>query len=520
MPDPCTLAELLAAGADDDTAILAPDRPSLRYGPLRAHLRAAAGELGRLGIGREDRVAIVLPNGPEAATAFLAVALGATAAPLNPAYTREEFEFYLSDLAVTALILEAGSDSPARAAAVARGVAILELSHAPSDPAGLFSLRPFSLSGAEGATARAASLAEFDETALLLHTSGTTARPKIVPLTQANLAISACNTARSLRLTRSDRNLNFMPLFHIHGLIGSLLAGLAGGGSVYCSPGFNALRFFHWLDESQATWYTGVPAMHQVIAGRALRSPEIVARSKLRFARSASSALSVGVLGEFEGIMRVPIVEAYGMTEAAHQIASNPLPPGARKPGTVGLPAGPDIAIMDARGRLLPGGETGEIVIRGANVFPGYLDNPAANARSFTKGWFRTGDQGLIDPLGYVTITGRLKEIINRAGEKVAPKEVDDVLAQHPAVAHAVTFPVPHAKLGEEVACAIVFKHHMRATEAELRELASRRLAAFKVPSRFIFLDHLPRTPTGKVQRLGLAERLGLVDRGQERARA
>jgi len=505
MSDSTTVLALLSVGAGADAALLAPERPVITYESLRQHIGDVAHQLNGLGVGRGDSVAIVLPNGPELAVSLLAVTVAATAAPLNPAYTADELAFYFDDLSVVALIVAAGDEGVAREVARARGIRILDLLVPPGAAAGKFELR-----GTAGPTVEHGGFAQADDIALVLHTSGTTARPKIVPLTQRNLAVAAGNVGVSLGLGPEDRCLNIMPLFHIHGMISGVLASLAAGGSVYCSPGFNALRFFTWLEESQATWYTGVPPMHQVIAGRAARNPEPIARSRLRFMRSASSALSVNVLAELEHAFGVPVIEAYGMTEATHQIASNPLPPKPRKPGTVGIAAGCDIAILNESGRHLSVSEIGEIAIQGEGVMGAYLDNPAANASAFVAGWFRTGDQGVMDAQGYLTITGRLKEIINRGGEKISPKEIDDVLYEHPTVAQAVTFALPHDKLGEEVAAAVVFKHRMSTTEQELKDFAAARLAPFKVPRLIVFCDHLPRGPTGKVQRISMAEQLGL----------
>jgi acyl-CoA synthetase (AMP-forming)/AMP-acid ligase II len=334
----------------------------------------------------------------------------------------------------------------------------------------------------------------------------------MVALTQGNLCASAANVAASLALGPGDRCLNVMPLFHIHGLVAAVMASLHAGGSVFCAPGFNALRFFGWLEESRATWYTAVPTIHQAVLDRAPRNVEVLERVRLRLVRSSSAALPPQVMARLEEVFRAPVIEAYGMTEAAHQMASNPLPPRARKPGSVGVAAGPEIAIMDGAGRLLPAGGTGEVVIRGRNVTAGYLGNAAANASAFAGGWLRTGDQGWIDDEGYLRLTGRLKEIINRGGEKISPREVDETLLDHPAVAQAVTFALPDAKLGEEVAAVIVLREGAAATEAEIRDFARARLAPFKVPRRVLFLAEIPKGATGKLQRIGLAEKLGLVE--------
>ncbi len=520
MTDATTLWNLLAAGADSAPAIGAPsasptsskdgahgapERKTLDFAGLRALAQKTVADLNALGIGRNDRVAIVLPNGPEMATAFMTIACGATTAPLNPDYKAEEFEFYLSDLGAKALIVEKGSASPAIGVAKKLNVPIHEISSNTDDPAGVFALP-----AGKGARPARGGMAEPGDIALVLHTSGTTSRPKIVPLTQANVTASARHIAATLRLAPADRCLNIMPLFHIHGLIAAVLSSIGAGASVFCAPGFNALRFFGWMDEVRPNWYTAVPTMHQAILTRAGRNLDTIERNPLRFIRSSSSSLPPQVMAELEEIFGAPVVEAYGMTEAAHQMACNPLPPAPRKPGTVGPAAGPDVAIMDMDGKLLARGETGEIVIRGPNVTPGYEANPKANAEAFTNGWFRTGDQGVMDEDGYIAITGRLKENINRGGEKISPREVDEVLMDHEAVGQVVTFAMPHPKLGEEVAAAVVLREGKTVTETELREFARTRLAEFKVPRKILFLAEIPKGATGKLQRIGLAEKLGL----------
>ena len=398
-------------------------------------------------------VALVLPNGPEAATVFLGVAAHCASAPLNPAYTESELAFYLDDLDAALLLVPAGEGEAARRVAAARGIAVADVVVAAGSAAGRFELGGADRAAA-GTKSPALAPARPAGLALVLHTSGTTSRPKMVALTQRNLCASAANIAGSLALGPADRCLNVMPLFHIHGLVAAVLASLHSGGSVFCAPGFNALRFFAWLEESGATWYTAVPTIHQAVLDRAPRNADLLERIHLRLVRSSSAALAPQVMARLEDVFGAPVIEAYGMTEAAHQMASNRLPPGARKPGSVGVAAGPEVAIMDGAGRLLPAGETGEVVIRGSNVTAGYLANPQANASAFTAGWLRTGDQGWMDEDGYLRLTGRLKEIINRGGEKISPREVDEALLDHPAVAQAVTFALPDEKLGEEVAAA------------------------------------------------------------------
>jgi acyl-CoA synthetase (AMP-forming)/AMP-acid ligase II len=499
-----TLTGLLASARDDAVAIAAHGAPPLSYAALRALIDRTQRSLNELGIGRGDRIAIVLPNGPEMAATFLCVASAATSAPLNPAYKQDEFEFYIEDLKAKALIVESGSESPALRAAEKLGVAVITLTPEPQAGAGAFGL-----SGSSTGAAARPGTAEAQDIALILHTSGTTSRPKIVPLAHANIWTSARNIATSLELSANDRALNVMPLFHIHGLIAGLSAPLSRGGAVFCTPGFNALKFFAEMEEAKPTWYTAVPTMHQTILTRAGRHKEIIARHSLRFVRSSSSSLPPTVIGELEAAFKCPVIEAYGMTEAAHQMASNPLN-GLRKPGSVGIPAGPEIAIMDEVGRLLSRGETGEVVIRGENVTAAYENNPKANGEAFVNGWFRTGDQGVIDADGYLTLTGRLKEIINRGGEKISPREVDEALMDHPAVLQAVAFAVPHPMLGEDVGAAVVLREGLSATEQELGAFLSERLAAFKTPRKILFLAEIPKGATGKLQRIGLAQKLGL----------
>ena len=510
------LKDLPAAGADTAVAISTPGGKPLTYAGLRSLIAQSVQTLNALGVGRNDRVAIVLDNGPEMATCFLASASGCTAAPLNPTYRAEEFEFYLTDLRAKLLIVEAGKHTPAIDVARKLGVAIAELTPTPDAAAGTFGLTKRDQAGPTAATLKGG-YAAADDIALVLHTSGTTSRPKIVPLSQRNVCASAGNVRGTLALTAVDRGLNIMPLFHIHGLIAGLLAPLSAGSEVCCTPGFNALHFFRWMAEARPTWYTVVPTMHQTILSRAAKNADVIRANPLRFIRSSSSALPPQVIRELEETFGAPLIESYGMTEAAHQMASNPLPPSVRKPGSVGRAAGPEVGIMDSAGNLLPPGATGEIVIRGPNVTKGYENNPGANGEAFTNGWFRTGDQGVMDAEGYVSITGRLKEIINRGGEKISPREVDDVLMDHPAVQQVVTFAVPHDKLGEDVGAAVVLREGATATDKELREFCAQRLAQFKVPRTIVFLAEIPKGATGKLQRIGLAQKLGLARDAQRR---
>jgi acyl-CoA synthetase (AMP-forming)/AMP-acid ligase II len=501
-----TISALLEAGRDQAPAIGAPEQEALSHGELRALCTRTIASLNAMGIGRGDRIAMVLPNGPQMAAAFIAIACGATTAPLNPAYRAEEFEFYLSDLNAKALVILKGMESPALAVAEARGIPVVRL--VAGSKAG-----DFTLEGAPGAgMAAKAGFAEEGDIALVLHTSGTTSRPKIVPLSHTNVTASAYHIGNTLALREDDVCLNIMPLFHIHGLIAAVLSSVSAGASVVCTPGLSGFRFFTWLRDIRPTWYSAVPTMHQSLLDISPRFKDVIAAGRLRFIRSSSASLPPAVMAAMEETFGVPVIEAYGMTEATHQMASNPLPPALRFPGSVGIAAGPDIAIMDAEGMLLPSGEIGEVVIRGPNVTPGYENNPTANVSAFHDGWFRTGDEGILDPQGYLRLTGRLKEIINRAGEKIAPIEVDNILMEHPSVRQVVTFAMPSRTFGEDVAAAVVLHEGAEADMEALRTFVATRLAPFKVPRKIVFLEEIPKGATGKLQRIGLAQRLGVED--------
>ena len=503
-----SIVDALRATVDRDpeaVALLAPGRVAASYVDLLDQVDRIAQDLRAVGIARTDRVALALPNGPDAAACVLGVVAAAACAPLAPDLPVADFANQLSTLGARAVMVLRGHDTDARAAASSLEIPVVELE--PDDVAGSFRpIRPSS------GTAPRKDGVDGSDAALLLFTSGTTGSPKLVPLTERNLLRSAASVAETLRLGPADRCLNVMPLFHIHGIVAALLGSLVAGASVVCTEGFRPRDVPDWIEEFRPTWYTAVPTIHQamvqvarssVAAGRALPTT-------FRFVRSSSAALPAGVLEDLETMLGVPVIEAYGMTEAAHQMTSNPLPDEVRKPGTVGRPAGPDVAVLDGAGLVLPAGATGEVAIRGGSVMSGYLDNPDANAASFVNGWFRTGDQGRFDEDGYLTITGRLKELINRGGEKVAPREIDIALLEHPDVVEAAAFAIPHDRLGDDVAAAVVLRDRAEVTTAQLRIFVGERLAPYKVPRRIHVVDALPRGRTGKVERANLASILGL----------
>src|ERR1051325_8424512 len=492
---PTTLLDLFGAVPADRIAVVAPEQ-NLRvsYGALRSQVESLASALAAAGIGRGDRVAMALPNGLPAIVSFLAAALAGTAAPLNPGYKEDEFRFFLEDTNARVLLLPLEGAAEARRAAGDR-VRVLGVE---LDAAGTVRIPELSAGRPLAAPA-------VDDVALILHTSGSTGRPKRVPLSHANLSISARNVARSYALTPEDVSLCVMPLFHVHGLVASTLATLTAGGTVVVPEKFNPLSFWRVARDHGVTWYSAVPTLHQLLLARAPpRSARPPGAGKLRFIRSCSASLPPQVMHDLEAAFGAPVLEAYGMTEAAHQMASNPLPPAAHLPGSVGLGTDVQISIMAAEGHHLAPGQPGEVVIKGPNVTRGYENNPEANATSFFEGtaWFRTGDQGVLDENGYLTLTGRLKEMINRGGEKISPREIDEVLLAHPSVAEAVTFGTPHPTWGEEVAAAVQLKEPKESvSEADLLAFCKERLADFKRPKKIHITDAIPRTATGKIQR-------------------
>jgi oxalate---CoA ligase len=502
--DAVTLGALLrhhAARTPTSACILSATGDELPWHGLAQQLDRTCAMLRTRGLGPDARVALVMSNGPLLATAFLSVASAAACAPLNPAYKPDEFAFYLEDLKAAAVIVSADVAAAASIGAAKLGVPVFEV--VPDNTAlGLFDLA--------GAASGAASSSDpgADSIALLLHTSGTTSRPKLVPLRHSNLLASARNMGRTLALSAADRCLDLMPLFHIHGLVGGLLAPLAAGGSAVCPPSFRPDAFLAWHDATRPTWYTAVPTMHRVIATEA--AGRDLTGSRLRFIRSSSAPMPTSLFEDLVGVFGVAVTEAYSMTEAAHQMTCNPIAPGAQKAGTVGLPAGPKVSLLDERGHVLPPGETGEIAIRGASVMNGYEANPAANAGAFVDGWFRTGDQGRLDADGYLVLTGRLKEQINRGGEKISPFEIDTALLRHPEVAEAVAFAIPHPTLGEEIAAAVVLRPNAHATADDLQTFVRAGVAAFKTPKRILTLEQIPKGPTGKIQRRQMAALLGM----------
>ncbi len=497
-----TLLDLLHF-ADSHTAVIVPELSlHVTYDSLRRQVLEMANALASAGIRRGDAVAIALPNGLPAIVSFLAASIAGTAAPLNPAYPYEEFHFFLGDTNARVLLCPPVGAEFVRTAAADLKIPVFSVEmnergnvHLTGAPTGVTATNPTG-----------------DDIALVLHTSGSTGKPKRVPLRHFNLAVSSANIANTYGLSEEDVSLCIMPLFHIHGLIGSTMATLLSGGAVVVPTKFNALSFWRTVREHRVTWYSGVPAMHQLLMARTHHKP--AEADSLRFIRSCSAPLSSELIHKIEGVFGVPFVEAYGMTEASHQMTSNPLPPRHRKAGSVGVGAGLRISIMDKEGNHLGTSQRGEVVIQGANVFRGYENNPEANARAFVNGWFRTGDEGMLDEDCYLHLTGRIKDIIIRGGENIAPHEVDEILLLHPAVAAAVTFGCAHPTLGEEVAAAVVLHETHGATESVLIKHCRELLAEYKCPKKIYLVKTIPTTATGKIRRRAVAAALVDEQRG------
>ena len=473
----------------------------LSYGEFKIFNEKISRQLAATNVKNSDRAAIVLPNGPLMASSFLSISSYMSAAPLNPLYKQEEFEFYLDDLKPKFLLVEPNSKSLAVIAAKNLNIPVFEMKISDNQPLGTFELFDKETDYKNPN--------DYDE-ALVLHTSGTTSRPKIVPLSNLNIFTSAVNISKSLKLTTDDHCLNIMPLFHIHGLIAVLRASAKVGASICASNGFNALKFLDLAETQNITWYSGVPTMHQAILLRAQKNSDKAKKLNLRFIRSSSASLPPAIFKQLNDIFQTPVIEAYGMTEATHQMTSNPLPPAIQKPGLVGMPAGPEICIMNDKNEKLPQGEIGEICIKGDNVTNGYENNPEANKQSFINDWFRTGDEGFFDEDGYLKISGRLKEIINKGGEKISPLEVDNILMDFPPIDQALCFGYKDKMLGEDIAVAIKLKENKSCTEDDIKSYANEKLAKFKIPKKIFIVEDIPKGATGKLQRIGLAKKFGL----------
>lgn len=498
----------VSKNSGDKPALLGVSRESLSYGNLIAQIERTAGRLNQFGLGRGSRIGIAMANGPDAASCCLSVASAAAAAPLHPASTAAQFRSSFSIIKPDALIVEQESKSACLEVARQMGIPILRLISHREDPAGIFALE-----GAAGKTPVQRGLAEPGDIALLMHTSGSTSRPKLAPLTHMNVCSGSANNVVQLGLTSADRCLCVTGMYFTQGILVSVFSSLIAGGSAACTPGYDPVGFFEWLDEFDPTWYAAPAAIQKSILARSVLYPEKIARARLRVIRCSSAPASADFISRMEELFHAPMLDSYGMTETSSTIVGEPLPPGRRKSGSVGVAIGCDIKIVDERGLPRPAGDVGEVVVRGPNVIRAYEGDSEANKRSFFGEWLRTGDLGRLDEDGYLFLSGRIKEIINRGGEKISPVEIDEALNSHPAVAEALAFSLPDARLGEEIGAAVTLRDPSMASadlESALRNHVAARLPASRIPRRFIFLEQIPKGPTGKALRIGLAEKLGL----------
>ena len=499
---PRTIAELIETARvrwPSAQALLDQSGAVLSYEELASAVTGVGRRLREAGIGPADRVAIVCRPGQHCAVAVLSCLAHAVAAPLNPASTEETFLADLASLRARAVLTDGDPPEALRAALHHLGIPTVNL---PCEPISRWLPNEFCGSG---------SVMEPSHLALVLKTSGTTAVPKVVPLTPTHLLVSAYKVADVLHLQPTDRSLTMMPLFHVHGIVTGLLAPLSSGGSVICARGTDLVRILDLLHSLQPTWISAVPTVHQgLLKIWSEKKGSFDTCHQLRFIRSSSAPLPATVREQLEEAFQVPVIEAYGMTETAQMISSNRLPPEPRFPGSVGRMAGPEeVVVMGPGLEILPPGERGEVAVRGRNVIDGYEGMVSGWVTAASgKRWFLTGDEGYLNADGHLFITGRLKEMINRGGEKVIPRQVDEALLQHPAVEEAVAFSVPHPTLGQDLAAAVVLAPGAGTSENELRGHCLASLAPFQVPSQIIVLDELPKGSTGKLQRIGLAERL------------
>ncbi len=481
-------------------SIISEERSPLKIKQLNDVLLKNSKSLKYLDITKKNTVAIVLDNGLDFVVSFLSVINNCISAPLNPNYSIGEFEFYYGDLKPKLIITNFDEKHPSVVVAKKNNIKIIKISNCLLEVSSIKKINKDKIKK---------NIPTTKDIAIILHTSGTTSKPKMVPLNHENLLSSSDNISKTLKLKTKDKNIILMPSFHIHGIVASILAPLYAGSQIVVLPKFNVLTFYSYLDKYNPTWFTAVPTMLQSIKDRSKNNLNIIKNCKLRFIRSSSASLPVPILKDIEKIFGVPVIESYGMTEAAHQMTSNLLPPKKREVGSVGFPVGIKVRIFKDKNDLQIG-EVGEVIIKGKSVFKGYIAKPHTNASSFINGWFRTGDLGYFNKEGSLFITGRIKEIINRGGEKISPKEVDDVFMKNIKIEKAVAFSIKHEKLGEDICLAVVLKKGKKCSSSELKEFARNKLANFKIPKKIYFLDEIPTGATGKMQRIGLAKKLEL----------
>ncbi len=473
---------------------------SITFGEMRRRTRELAFVLSAAGFRKQDRIASLLNNGSAAAVALLGVtAAGGVAVPLNPNLTRAEIDWHLEHSKARFILTDERHADDLLPEGKRWELVIPGDQQPVEDPLVLIQLLP-AYSADQVAVDTAA--AEWTDPAIILYTSGTTGKPKGVILTHGNLLSNARGVQEAHRLTSQDTALCILPLFHINGLVVTLITSMLVGFSLVLPKKFSSRHFWQWIETYNATWFSAVPTILSILLHQPI--PSKAEFSSLRFARSASAPLPDAVLEDFEERTGIPVIESYGMSEAAGQVTSNPLH--LRKHGSTGLPFTNALQVVDGHGTPRSANQIGEVVLRGPNLTAGYLDNPTANEESFKGGWFHTGDLGYLDQDGYVFLVGRKKELINRAGEKIAPREVEEIIYRMPEIEQAAVVGVPDWLYGEEVACFLVLHPELSLTEERVTAHCSENLADFKVPKQVFFVEELPKGPNGKIQRRKLLE--------------
>lgn len=498
-----TIGAVIRAGAalrPKQAAIVGSQFAPLSYRELQDQIDEVRACLRQAGLGRDARIAVAIANSAEAALAIVAIACSAAAVPIDPKLTVAEVERCLLILRPSAVLLLRGASSAARSAAEQRGFPIIEADVAAG---GKFSLR---LTAPKVGAALPLDEPDPGAPAFILHTSGTTADPNLVPFSHRNVLAVTERLRTWFGLTPQDRCLNVSPVYYSHALTTTVLPPLLTGGSTAFPANATNVDLSEWFGELRPTWYSAGPTLHLSVLDKAEPRGDARTMHSLRFISSAGAALAREVHERLQTVLGVPVLEHYGSSETA-QIASNLPPPGPSKPGTCGIPWPDIMSIVGEDGKPVRAGECGDILVRGPSVTSGYLNAPELNRSAFVDGWYRTGDVGSLDADGFLTLHGRKKELINRGGEKIAPLEIDQALMRHPDVTQAAAYGVPHPRLGEDVAAAVVLRPGARTTAVELREFVGKELATFKVPRRIDIVDQLPKGITGKVQRNRLKEK-------------
>ncbi|WP_082646425.1 AMP-binding protein [Bradyrhizobium valentinum] len=482
-------------------AIVSATFAPLTYRDLQRQLDSIRRQLRLAGFDCNARIGVLMPNSTDAVLTIVAVACCSIAVPLDPRLSQAEIDQRLDMLRLNALLLPQGSASEARQAAELRRLPIIEAAPVGQGLLGLNIAVQVSNSPAIDAEPDPGS------PAFILQTSGTTAQPKLIPFSHSNMLAAAARLHSWFGLTHRDRCLSVSSPYYSHGLKVTVFTPLLTGGSIAVPANSAVVALDEWLDVLRPTWYSAGPTLHAAVLDKAASLEDAPAAHTLRFAVSGGAPLPEEVQDGLQRILGVPVLEHYGSSEAA-QIAANLPPPGPNRPGTCGQPWPDTVAIVGEDGHPLPAGERGEIWVRGPTVISGYLDASELNQAAFREGWFRTGDIGSLDGDGFLSLHGRLSELINRGGEKIAPAEVESALLRHPAIAEAAAFAIAHPRLGDDVAAAIIPHPGAQTTPVQVRQFLQRELASFKIPRRILILDQLPKGATGKVQRRRLRELL------------